>query len=135
VVLPTALALMVCNMDRICMAVAIVPMAAEFGWAPSTQGIVQSAFLWGYMLTQFVGGSLADKHGGEHSSTCCRLCRCHCHVVSRAAKLSTLRAAGKVVMAFGIVWFSLASLLLPLVVMPAVSVGPSTQCTWLKHFP
>lgn len=65
-VLPTALALMVCNMDRICMAVAIVPMAAEFGWAPSTQGIVQSAFLWGYMLTQFVGGSLADKHGGEH---------------------------------------------------------------------
>jgi MFS family permease len=66
VVLPTALALMVCNMDRICMAVAIVPMAAEFGWAPSTQGIVQSAFLWGYMLTQFVGGTLADKHGGKH---------------------------------------------------------------------
>ncbi len=37
VILPTALALMLCNMDRICMAVAIVPMAAEFGWAPSVQ--------------------------------------------------------------------------------------------------
>ena len=36
-VLPTALALMLCNMDRICMAIAIVPMAAEFGWAPSVQ--------------------------------------------------------------------------------------------------
>lgn len=44
VILPTALALMVCNMDRICMAVAIVPMAAEFGWAPSTQASVGHAF-------------------------------------------------------------------------------------------
>lgn len=37
VVLPTALALILCNMDRICMAVAIVPMAKEFGWAPGVQ--------------------------------------------------------------------------------------------------
>lgn len=37
VVFPTALALLLCNMDRIVMSVAIVPMAAEYGWAPSIQ--------------------------------------------------------------------------------------------------
>jgi hypothetical protein len=37
VVLPTALALMVCNMDRICMSVAILPMSKEFGWPASLQ--------------------------------------------------------------------------------------------------
>lgn len=47
------------------------------------QGVIQSSFLWGYMATQLLGGALADKYGG------------------------------KVVMAGGIIWFSLASMLLP----------------------
>ncbi len=34
---PTALALLLCNMDRIVMSVAILPMSAEFGWAPGMQ--------------------------------------------------------------------------------------------------
>ena len=29
------------------------------------QGLVQSGFLWGYMATQMIGGSLADKYGGN----------------------------------------------------------------------
>ncbi len=29
------------------------------------QGLVQSGFLWGYMATQMIGGSLADKYGGR----------------------------------------------------------------------
>ncbi len=37
VVLPTALALLLCNMDRICLSVAIIPMSAEFGWPASLQ--------------------------------------------------------------------------------------------------
>ncbi len=37
VVFPTALALLLCNMDRIVMSVAILPMSAEFGWAPGMQ--------------------------------------------------------------------------------------------------
>lgn len=64
VVLPTALALLLCNMDRICLSVAIVPLAAELGWTEGTQGIVQSAFLWGYLANQLLGGTLADKYGG-----------------------------------------------------------------------
>eukprot|EP00798_Chlamydomonas_sp_ICE-L_P005799 gene5799-6082_t len=84
VVLPTALALLVCNMDRICLSVAILPMAMEFGWPMGMQGVIQSAFLYGYMATQLLGGYLADKFGG------------------------------KLVMAGGIIWFSLASMLMPL---------------------
>ena len=38
------------------------------------QGIVQSAFLWGYTVTQFAGGTLADKYGGE-------LCRASSHLI------------------------------------------------------
>lgn len=37
VVLPTAVALLLCNMDRICLSVAIIPMSAEFGWSASLQ--------------------------------------------------------------------------------------------------
>jgi len=37
VVTPAALALALCNVDRICLAVAIVPIAAEFGWGPAVQ--------------------------------------------------------------------------------------------------
>ncbi|KAG1674590.1 hypothetical protein FOA52_001839 [Chlamydomonas sp. UWO 241] len=91
VVLPTALALLLCNMDRICLSVAILPMSQEFGWHPSFQGVVQSAFLWGYMATQLLGGTLADKYGG------------------------------KWVMAGGIFWFSIASCLLPLAATPQVA--------------
>lgn len=86
--LPTALTLLVCNMDRICLAVAIVPLAAELNWSIATQGLVQSAFLWGYMGTQLLGGTLADRYGG------------------------------KAVMSNAIILFSLASMLLPLVAQP-----------------
>lgn len=84
-VIPTALALMLCNMDRICLSVAMVPIAQELGWAEGIQGVVQSAFLWGYLANQLAGGALADKYGGKLVMTC------------------------------GIIFFSLASALLPLV--------------------
>ena len=37
VIVPTAFALLLCNMDRIVMSVAILPIAKEFNWAPSMQ--------------------------------------------------------------------------------------------------
>jgi hypothetical protein len=33
------------------------------------QGLVQSAFLWGYMATPLIGGTLADEHGGMAAFT------------------------------------------------------------------
>lgn len=96
VVLPTAAALLVCNMDRICLSVAILPMSRELGWQPSFQGVVQSAFLWGYAATQLLGGYLADRYGGRR------------------------------IMAAGVLWFSLASAALPLALSPAVAAAGLT---------
>jgi ACS family sodium-dependent inorganic phosphate cotransporter len=51
--------------DKVNMSVAIIPMAQDFGWSPSVSGLVQSAFFWGYILSQLPGGYLTTKHGGR----------------------------------------------------------------------
>ena len=66
------------------MSIAVLKAAAEFGWSDTVSGVIQSSFLWGYMATQLAGGILADKLGG------------------------------KVVMAFSVAWFSVATALTPL---------------------
>jgi len=95
IVVPTGLALLLCNMDRICMSVAVMPMSATFGWSPKVQGLIQAAFLWGYMATQLLGGTLADRYGGKR------------------------------IIAGAIVAFSLASLALPLLLQAFGVVSPS----------
>ena len=59
------LSFVICNMDRINLSVAILPMAQEFGWSESVKGLVQSAFFYGYTTTQIAGGRAADKKGGR----------------------------------------------------------------------
>ena len=39
-------AFMLCNMDRVNMSIAVLPMQKEFGWSSATIGIVQSSFFW-----------------------------------------------------------------------------------------
>jgi ACS family sodium-dependent inorganic phosphate cotransporter len=58
-------AVFICYMDRVNISVAIIPMAAELGWNPATQGTVLSAFFVGYLATQVLGGRLADRFGGK----------------------------------------------------------------------
>lgn len=65
VMLLAALAVFVCYMDRVIMSVAIIPMAADFGWSPEEQGRVLSSFFVGYLLTQVAGGWLAERYGGK----------------------------------------------------------------------
>jgi MFS transporter, ACS family, solute carrier family 17 (sodium-dependent inorganic phosphate cotransporter), other len=55
----------ICNIDRINLSVAIIPMAAEFGWSQTTKGIVQAIFFCGYISTGIVGGRVADRVGGR----------------------------------------------------------------------
>ena len=52
------------NQKQVNMSVAIIPMAHDFGWSPTTSGLVQSAFFAGYALTQVPGGYQAAKRGG-----------------------------------------------------------------------
>lgn len=76
-------AFLLCNMDRVNMSIAILPMSKEFNWNSATVGLIQSSFFWGYLLTQIVGGIWADKFGG------------------------------KPVLGFGVVWWSVATVLTP----------------------
>ncbi|CAI9100900.1 OLC1v1038090C1 [Oldenlandia corymbosa var. corymbosa] len=61
----TALAFVICNMDKVNLSVAIIPMSHQFGWNSSTAGLVQSSFFWGYALSQLPGGWLARIFGGR----------------------------------------------------------------------
>ncbi|KAL9140952.1 hypothetical protein ABFS82_14G071500 [Erythranthe guttata] len=83
VVAMLALALALCNADRVVMSVAVVPLSQSRGWRQSFAGIVQSSFLWGYLISPIAGGTLVDRHGG------------------------------KVVMAWGVALWSLATFLTP----------------------
>ncbi|XP_050237687.1 probable anion transporter 4, chloroplastic [Mercurialis annua] len=60
-----ALALSLCNADRVVMSVAIVPLSLAHGWTRAFSGIVQSSFLWGYLISPIVGGTLVDHYGGK----------------------------------------------------------------------
>ncbi len=79
----------ICYIDRVNISVAIIPMATEFGWDKTTQGLVLSSFFFGYMATQILGGWLADRFGG------------------------------KAVLGFGVVWWSIFTMLTP----PAAAVS------------
>jgi ACS family sodium-dependent inorganic phosphate cotransporter len=59
------LATLICYVDRVNVSVAIIPMALEMGYSPATEGIVLSAFFWGYIGSQLAGGWIADRYGGK----------------------------------------------------------------------
>ncbi|KAL3616206.1 putative anion transporter 4, chloroplastic [Castilleja foliolosa] len=65
VVAMLALALALCNADRVVMSVAIVPLSLSRGWRQSFAGVVQSSFLWGYLISPIAGGTLVDRYGGK----------------------------------------------------------------------
>ena len=43
------------------MSVAVIPMAADLGWSPSDRGLVNSAFFWGYSITQIPAGWVSTR--------------------------------------------------------------------------
>lgn len=65
IILSTALAFVICNMDKVNMSVAIIPMAQQLGWSNSVAGLVQSSFFFGYAMSQLPGGWLAQRFSGR----------------------------------------------------------------------
>ncbi|RXI05666.1 hypothetical protein DVH24_017708 [Malus domestica] len=61
----TSLAFVICNMDKVNLSIAIIPMSHQFGWSSSEAGLVQSSFFWGYALSQLPGGWLAKIFSGR----------------------------------------------------------------------
>lgn len=54
-----------CYLDRVSISVAIIPLAADQGYTSAAQGLILSAFFWGYLWPQLAGGWLADRFGGK----------------------------------------------------------------------
>ncbi len=77
------LATVLCYIDRVSISVAIIPLARDRGYNGATQGIILSAFFWGYLWPQLLGGWMSDRFGGRR------------------------------VLAFGVALWSLATLLTP----------------------
>lgn len=84
VVLLCFLSTFICYIDRVNISVAIIPMAKEFGWSDTERGMVLSSFFAGYLVTQVLGGWLAQKLGG------------------------------KAVLGFGVLWWSAFTIITPL---------------------
>lgn len=55
----------ICLIDRVAISVAIIPMVETFGWRPSEQGAIMSAFFIGYVLLQLPAGWMSDRYGGK----------------------------------------------------------------------
>jgi ACS family sodium-dependent inorganic phosphate cotransporter len=66
VLLATACAFVIGNMDKINISVAIIPMAKEFHWSPTVIGLVQSSFFYGYLLSQLPAGYASSRFGGKN---------------------------------------------------------------------
>ena len=97
VVLLCFFATFICYIDRVNISVAIIPMAEQFGWSDTQRGIVLSSFFVGYLVTQVAGGALAARFGG------------------------------KAVLGFGVLWWSLFTLLTPLSAMTSFPVLIATR--------
>ncbi|KAL8152639.1 hypothetical protein V2J09_010399 [Rumex salicifolius] len=61
----TSLAFVICNMDKVNLSIAIIPMSHQYGWNSTVAGLVQSSFFWGYALSQLPGGWLSKIIGGR----------------------------------------------------------------------
>jgi sugar phosphate permease len=54
---------MITYMDRTGISIAALSIAKEFGFSPTSIGIIFSVFLWSYAIGQIPGGWLADRFG------------------------------------------------------------------------
>ncbi len=59
------LATVLCYLDRVSISVALIPLSADEGYSVAAQGLILSAFFWGYLWPQLAGGWLADRFGGK----------------------------------------------------------------------
>jgi ACS family sodium-dependent inorganic phosphate cotransporter len=67
VVALSAMAALICSIDRAAISVAILPMSEEYGWSDSTKGAVNAAFYAGYTVTNLAGGYLAATVGSKRT--------------------------------------------------------------------
>jgi ACS family sodium-dependent inorganic phosphate cotransporter len=65
VVVLFATATALCYLDRVNISIAIIPLAIDKGYDDAARGLILSAFFWGYVWPQMIGGWIADRVGGK----------------------------------------------------------------------
>ncbi|MGH7879973.1 MAG: MFS transporter, partial [Candidatus Binataceae bacterium] len=60
-----AAATALCYVDRVNISIAIIPLAHDKGYDAAARGLILSAFFWGYLSPQMLGGWVADRFGGK----------------------------------------------------------------------
>eukprot|EP00040_Diaphanoeca_grandis_P021271 m.113276 g.113276 ORF g.113276 m.113276 type:complete len:446 (+) comp28260_c0_seq4:216-1553(+) len=65
VVIMLSIANVICFADRANISVAIIPMSKSLGFDTETQGLILSAFFWGYVSMQIPTGWLCRKYGAD----------------------------------------------------------------------
>ena len=60
-----ATATALCYVDRVNISIAIIPLAHDKGYDAAARGLILSAFFWGYLAPQMIGGWVADRFGGK----------------------------------------------------------------------
>src|SRR6266852_7640053 len=65
VVVLFATATALCYIDRVNISIAIIPLALDKGYDAAARGLILSAFFWGYLWPQMIGGWIADRIGGK----------------------------------------------------------------------
>lgn len=73
VVLTLFFVMFISYIDRVNISVAVLAMQESLGWSESMKGVILSAFFFGYMLMQIVGGWLANLFGGKPVIIICLL--------------------------------------------------------------
>jgi ACS family sodium-dependent inorganic phosphate cotransporter len=62
--------MLLCNLDRVAMGILAVPLLTEFNINLAEMGVLQSSYLWGYLVGQLPAGVAADKFGGTRVMLC-----------------------------------------------------------------
>lgn len=62
--------MLLCNLDRVAMGILAVPLLTEFNINLAEMGVLQSSYLWGYLLGQLPAGVASDKFGGTRVMIC-----------------------------------------------------------------
>lgn len=65
VIILFALSTVLCYLDRVNISIAIIPLARAKGYNEAERGLILSAFFWGYLWPQLLGGWMADRFGGK----------------------------------------------------------------------
>ncbi|UPR00951.1 MFS general substrate transporter [Chloropicon primus] len=118
-------AMLLCNLDRVAMGILAVPLIQEFSLSMTELGVLQSSYLWGYLVGQIPAGLASDKYGGVEvmlvGLLVWSLATCGTALAKYAAAPLTIAIASRVLMGLG------SSVALPAVAATVAKEVPANQ--------